>query len=81
MNYIGAKKRLLPFLEQTFGVAAGDTCGGVFADFFACTGAVGAAFQVNNCTVITNDLRIIRTCPTDILSKIHRHSSSRTCII
>ena len=61
MNYIGSKQSLLPFLEQTIsaviGVSDGNTRGGVFADPFAGTGAVGAAFRSRGFTVIANDIQ------------------------
>ena len=58
MNYIGSKYSLLPFLESTIeGVAGGQGKNRVFADLFAGTGVVGAAFKEKGFQVIANDIQ------------------------
>ena len=57
MNYIGSKHSLLPFLEQTIDSVTNNACGGVFADLFAGTGAVGAAFRKKGYRVLACDIQ------------------------
>lgn len=59
MNYIGSKLSLLDFLENTINTVTGFAPGVpyVFADLFAGTGVVGAAFKQNGCSVIANDIQ------------------------
>ena len=57
MQYIGSKKRLLPFIQSTIHNTVGtDLSDKIFADLFAGTAAVGRAFK--NCTkqIIANDV-------------------------
>ena len=56
MNYIGSKHSLLPFLEDCIGQVCGqDLTGKIFADVFAGTGVVAAAYKKKGCQVIAND--------------------------
>jgi adenine-specific DNA-methyltransferase len=59
VNYIGSKFSLLPFLEKTVDdvTGYGDKRGGVFADLFAGTGAVGSHFKKKGYKVIANDFQ------------------------
>ena len=57
MNYIGSKQSLLPFLEQTIDNVTSNAREGVFADLFAGTGAVGAAFRRKGYSVLANDIQ------------------------
>ncbi len=58
MNYIGSKYSLLPFLESTIeGIAGENGKNRVFADLFAGTGVVGAAFKQKGYEVIANDIQ------------------------
>ncbi len=57
MNYIGSKKKLLPFIKE----AVSQTVGGnlkdkIFCDLFAGSGEVGSAFKSDVKKVISNDL-------------------------
>lgn len=53
MNYIGSKKRLLPFLEkEIFSRVNKD---GLFIDLFSGTGVVAQMFKENGCDVLAND--------------------------
>lgn len=57
MNYIGAKLRLLPFLEGAIeGVVSSENEKTIFCDLFAGTGVVGQHFANKGFTVIANDL-------------------------
>lgn len=56
MNYIGSKHTLLPFLEKCIEEVCGkDLQGKIFADVFAGTGVVAAAYKSKGCQVIAND--------------------------
>ena len=55
MNYIGSKKTLLPFIEETIKNVVGDIGDKVFFDMFAGTGAVGSYFNGKVKQVIAND--------------------------
>lgn len=59
MNYIGSKHSLLSFLQQTISGVTGFKDGSeyVFADLFAGTGTVGAAYKSGGCHVISNDIQ------------------------
>lgn len=57
MNYIGAKFRLLPFLEKTILDVIGTTIKrNTFCDLFAGTGTVGSHFSKLGFDIIANDL-------------------------
>lgn len=57
MNYIGAKFRLLPFLEKTIlEVIGASQYRNTFCDLFAGTGTVGAHFSKLGFDIIANDL-------------------------
>ncbi len=57
MNYIGSKKRLLPFICATISNLDGITLQeSVFCDLFAGSGAVGAAFKTKVTQIISNDV-------------------------
>ncbi|MGV6828249.1 MAG: DNA adenine methylase [Flavobacteriales bacterium] len=57
MNYIGSKKKLIPFLQQTiFDVVGKDLSKLVFGDLFAGTGIVGRSFKAQTKQIIANDL-------------------------
>ena len=58
MNYIGSKKRLLPFIQSTIykTLSTEDLSDKVFCDLFAGTGAVGNHFKPQVKKVISNDL-------------------------
>lgn len=53
MNYIGSKKRLLPFLEKEIFSRVDKK--GLFIDLFAGTGVVAQMFKENGCDVLAND--------------------------
>lgn len=59
MNYIGSKYSLLDFLQETIddvtGIRDGKNC--IFADLFAGTGVVGAAYKKKGYFVIANDIQ------------------------
>lgn len=59
MNYIGSKYSLLEFLRDTIGNVTGYTNseGHTFADLFAGTGVVGAAYKEMGYQVISNDIQ------------------------
>ncbi len=59
MNYIGSKYSLLGFIKETIGNVTGYTNGEglVFADLFAGTGVVGAAYKEMGFRVISNDIQ------------------------
>lgn len=59
MNYIGSKYSLLEFLRDTIGNVTGYTTGEghTFADLFAGTGVVGAAYKEMGYQVISNDIQ------------------------
>lgn len=59
MNYIGSKRSLLDFLLDSIGrfTGYGDKGGYSFADLFAGTGVVGAAFRQNGCIVASCDIQ------------------------
>lgn len=59
MNYIGSKYSLLDFLQETISGVTGYKSGAeyVFADLFAGTGVVGAAYRNSGCRVISNDIQ------------------------
>ncbi len=59
MNYIGSKYSLLEFLRDTVGNVTGYTNseGHTFADLFAGTGVVGAAYKEMGYQVISNDIQ------------------------
>lgn len=59
MNYIGSKYSLLDFLIQTISDVTGFRNGEnyIFADLFAGTGTVGAAYKSRGCYVISNDIQ------------------------
>lgn len=59
MNYIGSKYSLMEFLKDTIGNVTGYTSGEghVFADLFAGTGVVGAAYKEMGYDVIANDIQ------------------------
>jgi len=57
MNYIGSKKKLLPFIDATIDDLDGiNLQESVFCDLFAGSGTVGAAFKNRVATVISNDV-------------------------
>lgn len=57
MNYIGAKLRLLPFLENAIGSVFSESVEDkIFCDLFAGTGVVGQHFGSKGFSVIANDL-------------------------
>lgn len=57
MNYIGSKKKLIPFLQQTiYDVVGKDLSRRVFCDMFAGTGIVGRSFKQETKQIIANDL-------------------------
>lgn len=58
MNYIGSKKRLLPFIQSTIykTLSTEDLSDKVFCDLFAGTGVVGNHFKPQVKEVISNDL-------------------------
>jgi len=57
MNYIGSKKRLLPFIRAAVNDLAGSHLENyVFCDLFAGSGVVGAAFKTDVAKVISNDV-------------------------
>ncbi len=56
MNYIGSKKKLLPFLDKCiYEITQNDTF--VLMDLFAGTGAVGQHFKQKGHAIIANDLQ------------------------
>ena len=55
MNYIGSKKSLLSFIEETISGYV-DLSGGVFCDLFSGTGVVANHFSTRCATVLSNDL-------------------------
>lgn len=56
MNYIGSKKKLLPFIEDVINNNIGDISNFIFCDGFAGTGVVGNYFK-NKCKqIISNDI-------------------------
>jgi adenine-specific DNA-methyltransferase len=56
MNYIGSKKRLLPFIKNTiYDVVGNDLSQMVFCDMFAGTGIVGRSFKSEVKQIIAND--------------------------
>lgn len=56
LNYIGSKHSLLPFLEECIGKVCGESLEGkIFADIFAGTGVVAAAYKQKGCQVIAGD--------------------------
>ena len=57
MNYIGSKKSLLPFLEESIAEVIGRNANFTFLDLFAGTGIVGQHFKKLGNTVISNDLQ------------------------
>ena len=59
MNYIGSKFSLLDFLRASISAATGykESDSYVFADLFAGTGVVGAAYKAGGCKVIANDIQ------------------------
>lgn len=59
MNYIGSKFSLLDFLRASISDATGykESDSYVFADLFAGTGVVGAAYKAGGCKVIANDIQ------------------------
>ncbi len=59
MNYIGSKYSLLEFLRDTIGNVTGyeNGEGRTFADLFAGTGVVGAAYKEMGYQVISNDIQ------------------------
>ena len=59
MNYIGSKYSLLDFLQTTIDQVCGlnPADNYTFADLFAGTGVVGAAYKARGCTVIANDIQ------------------------
>ncbi len=59
MNYIGSKFSLLDFLKTTINEITGYKANTeyVFADLFAGTGVVGAAYKSSGCKVIANDIQ------------------------
>ena len=59
MNYIGSKFSLLDFLRASISAATGykENDSYVFADLFAGTGVVGAAYKAGGCKVIANDIQ------------------------
>lgn len=59
MNYIGSKYSLLDFLESTISNVTGlnDNSGYIFADLFAGTGVVGAAYKRRGYRIISNDIQ------------------------
>lgn len=56
MNYIGAKNKLLPFLDENITEVVGSLKGKVFCDIFAGTGAVGRYFKTRVSKIIANDI-------------------------
>lgn len=56
MNYIGSKKTLLEFLEDSINAVVKDDCL-VFCDLFAGTGAVGSHFKKKGYRIIANDIQ------------------------
>ncbi len=56
MNYIGAKNKLLPFLDANISKFVGSLKGKIFCDIFAGTGAVGRYFKTRVAQVIANDM-------------------------
>ena len=56
MNYIGAKNKLLPFLDENITEVVGSLKGKVFCDIFAGTGAVGRYFKPRVSKIIANDI-------------------------
>ena len=56
MNYIGSKKSLLQFLEESIYQVVGKN-DFIFLDLFAGTGAVGQHFKSKGHTIIANDLQ------------------------
>lgn len=59
MNYIGSKYSLIDFLKDTIGNVTGFSTGEgrIFADLFAGTGVVGAAYKEMGFSVIANDIQ------------------------
>lgn len=56
MNYIGSKKKLIPFLQKTIHkVVKEDMSTLIFCDLFAGTGIVGSSFKTKVGQVISND--------------------------
>lgn len=57
MNYIGSKRSLLPFLNESIQkITAGKNCA-VFCDLFAGTGVVGSHFKKKGFKIIANDIQ------------------------
>lgn len=56
MNYIGAKNRLIPFLESNILKIVDSLNGKIFCDIFAGTGAVGRHFKTRVRKIIANDI-------------------------
>ena len=56
MNYIGAKNRLIPFLESNILKIVDSLDGKIFCDIFAGTGAVGRHFKTRVSKIIANDI-------------------------
>lgn len=56
MNYIGAKNKLLPFIEKIILENIDDSCR-VFCDIFSGTGVVGLNFKKLGFKIIANDLQ------------------------
>lgn len=56
MNYIGSKKSLLSFLDESINAVVGKTAES-FCDIFAGTGAVGTYFKRKGYQIIANDIQ------------------------
>ena len=56
MNYIGAKTKLLPFIEEIILENIDDNCR-IFCDIFSGTGVVGLNFKKLGFKIIANDLQ------------------------
>lgn len=56
MNYIGSKKSLLSFLNESINAVVGKTAES-FCDIFAGTGAVGTYFKRKGYRIIANDIQ------------------------
>ncbi|TCK98455.1 adenine-specific DNA-methyltransferase [Natranaerovirga hydrolytica] len=59
MNYIGSKRSLLPFLQESIEHIIPDELKGnsIFCDLFAGTGIVGSHFKKKNYTIYSNDIQ------------------------
>ena len=55
MRYIGSKRQVLPFIQQTISETYGDFSNAVIADLFAGTACVSEMFKRSGAQVISND--------------------------